>query len=247
MQETFIEELKAYREPVHHLLGDGLSPTHPSGNALLYESHAAQIVQDMGYEPGLTRIYEALDILRAGIGLYNRKPPPATDPQAHDDYTGAAAINPASAANIVLRGETMGWVYDNRRPYATFWKAIAWIGRGSQSISYLKYWHARLPGQIQHYQIGARQSPSVLGWLSWMGSIMWTVRKPSNESGWLLDYLKLRTGIKHFPTHWAVKVASWWYKRQLNKHYSGCISHVYAVYFGAEHPLARYSAWPKKH
>lgn len=251
LAQLFIQELKGYREPRWGLLGDGFKPKDPSGNSLLYESHAAWIWSDlMRYEfkRPHKEFHRVVGLLEGNRdGTFYRKPPEAfRDDQSHDDYTGVASAFGFYAFQIAIRGTFKGWFYDSWRPEVGFWQAVKEILTRKKSISYLKFWHARLPGQIQHYKISANQSPSHLGWLLWLGSIVWTTRRQGNESGWLLDYLKLRVALHYFPENIYVRIANKWFIRQLNKYYFGNINRVYAVYFGAEHPLARYSSWPTK-
>jgi hypothetical protein len=242
----FLEALKEYREPTWGLLGDGLNPADPSGNALLYEAHAAWIYRDLtGCNFAHEDFYKAVGLLRAGGGLLYRKPPSKYhDEQTHDDYIGVASAGFSVADGIRQHGESHGWFYDCWSPETTFWKALKRIATRVEPWRYLSNWHGRFPGLKEHYLISAGQKPSLWGWMKWIASIAWTVREKGNESGWLLDYLKLRIANEKYPFHWAVVLANKVYKLGLNEHYNGHISEVYRVYFGPNHPLARWSAWP---
>jgi hypothetical protein len=200
---AFIEELKDYREPVYGLLGDGIKPTTPSGNALLYEAHAGFIYDDLnGVGPAhFVAFYKAADLLAVNsgqlavdIGLLNKKPPPAADFQTHDDYIGCAAYSRSCALKIVEHGKAHGWVFDNRTPSLTFWQALK-TGR-------LEAWHGRFPGLVAHYLIASGEDPGFLHWLMWLGTIFNVTRSQGDESAWLLTYLKVRAAERMFPDHW---------------------------------------------
>lgn len=249
---NFLKALEKYRDARFHLLGDGPNPVDPSGNTILYECHALLIYNDLKHAFNNIGMYwiecypeyrEMLKELTVASGLYRRKPRSDED-QAHDDYTGLAFSLGSVAVTIYKRGLETGFYYDWKQPNKTLKQTLINIIKRKEPVTNLKFWHARLPGQAQHYGIGCGKSPSLFGWLLWLGSILFTIRKPNEESGWLLDYLKLRTALIWFPSHWAVKIAKWAFVKQLNKHYFGSISRVYGVYFGPNHPFARYSSWP---
>jgi hypothetical protein len=238
MIDTFKASLDAYRDKTHGLLGDSIAPEHPSGNALLYESHAAIIARDLGDNIWLP-FYKAADLLKKETkeGLFRRKPIPADDFNTHDDYVGVAAYSPSEARKIHRYGYMNSWVYDHRYPGMGWWKALF--------TGHIDAWHARFPGLIEHYLISSNNEPSIKGWVAWYLSIWWTTRNKGNESGWLLDYLKVRSAARLFPKSFFVKSAVSRYVKQLEKHYGGNIKNVYSVYFGATHPFASYSHWPR--
>lgn len=246
---SFKTELARYRDPKYGLLGDGINPVDPSGNALLYEAHAAQITTDAANGAlglVLVDLNKAINLLKVKPGLFRRKPKPAKDKQSHDDYIGVAAVSWRCADQIAERGEARGWFFDNHAPNASFGKACYWVLRGWKPLSYLwDFWHGRFPGFIQHINIAALQPPGKVGWLIWLASIWWSCRSKGNESGKLLDYLKVRTAEQVYPEHWATKRAVEVYVNCLNNHYDGNVSSVYAVYFGPTHPFALYSDWPR--
>lgn len=155
MNKAFLEALKAYRDPQYNLLGDHMTPANPSGNALLYESHAARIYKDLVSNYILNsnyvtdgfcchpEFYDAVKLLQVTPGLLRRKPLPSQDEESHDDYVGVSSVSPTNAMYIALRGRIRGWLYDTWRPNATFCKAIKWIVCRYKPISYLKFWHGR--------------------------------------------------------------------------------------------------------
>jgi hypothetical protein len=244
---SFVEDLKDYREPLYGLLGDMKHPEDPSGNSLLYEAHAVWIARDLaGLNYASASFYRATNLLQAAIGLYYRKPLPAHDDETQDDYIGIASASTVQAGRIVARGIQRGWFFDTWSPNTGFRDALKLLLRRVEGIKYLGCWHRRFPGLVPHYKISAGFNPGFFGWLTWSLSILWTIRKRGNESGWLLDYLKLRAADRLFPTNLAVRLVRKAFISQLNRHYFGNVANVYVTYFGVTHPLARYSSWPSK-
>lgn len=245
--EDFLIALKVYRDPKYGLLGDSVYPNDPSGNALLYEAHAARVVKDK-IPSGIphSEFYMALNILEAAPGLFMRKPLPAKDPQTHDDFIGATALNFSAAVEVYCRGVTKGWWYNNLNPEESFWQGIKNILLMKSSISSIDFWHGRMPGVPQHYMLAAGVDPGVLGWLTWLLSIFWSTKDRGNESGWLLTYLQVRTASERFPGSKWITTAESRFRSQLDKHYGGDVANIYAIYFGPYHPFASFCHWPVK-
>lgn len=244
--DLFLEKLREYRDPIHDLLGDMPAPLDPSGNALLYESHAAWIVKDYN-KLGLhhSHFYNVLQKLTMASGLLNRKPLPAKDPQTHDDYIGAVSVCSAFGLYVYRRGREKGWWYNNLQPNQTFWQGVANVVLGRAPISSLDFWHGRMPGVKQHYMLSAGVDPGKLGWLSWLLSIWWTTRKPGNESGWLLTYLMIRTAEELCPNRKWTEWAASRFLKKLHEFYGGTVQELYVRYFGPNHPLSLTACWPK--
>jgi hypothetical protein len=232
---TFQEAVAQYSDAKYGLIGDGLNPTDPSGNSMLYEGHYALVGRHVGLSSWTLgfNIGRAYQLLEVKPGLINRKPG-ATDPEAQDDYIGltAAAVfadDRAYAQRVVSYGRANGWNYDNLSPDSN-----SIIDKLNQ---HFRYWHARLPGLTQHYKYCAGDELSQLGKLLWLAGAVGPALFHNGASGMLLSLLKIKAAPDNRYTRIAKRVFQW----RLNRSYGGTIQGLYAAYFGEAHPFAVFS------
>lgn len=242
---SLYSELQQYRDPMWGLLMEAPERAHPSGNAMLYEAHALYVASLVSKPTGanVNRFLSTYGAVIEDQGLIRRKPRSDED-QSHDDYTGLAYglswYDRSLVKAILTFGRNHGWFYDWKAPLrlGSISSYFALAGRIIESKGrYLKFWHRRLAGQIEHYKLCAGEHLNALEWAVWLGSIVFT--NPQNTSGFLLDELKIAAAKEAGHSNLAVRLADKWRKRGLEKVYSGRLSVAYAYYFGKRHPFAR--------
>lgn len=226
-----MDALIPYRDTKYYFIGDGEYPSDPSGNSALYEGHVVAL-SDGEYINNLNYIYSLLKVVP---GLINRKPN-ASDRQTHDDYTGLA-LKSIIADDIVEYGKANYGFYDNNNPN----KSLGWyLKTVINNPEYLiRFNHYIRPGQRAHYRMMAGHKISLLSALIWSGSIITTSRNKQNESGKLLDYLKL-WGALTYAEHQNTlvqRIILWTAKYFYSK---VDIKETYRIYFGNKHPFYIY-------
>lgn len=221
-----------YQDPNYALFGDGVFPKDPSGNGILYLGHFVLIGRHVGVPEerlnslSLTHYFKVL----VRNGLINRKPL-SLDPQYHDDYTGLVYTRRDLALAVLDHGRSSNWNYNNLAPQAN--SVFDIVKQGA------RFWHRRMPGQIEHYKICAGESLDVLEKILWMASIVSTALWGKGASGMLLDLLKLKAAES--PKSLSYRIAKYFFQRRLNKEYGGKVQNPYRAYFGELHPFTVYA------
>lgn len=235
---SFDDALKPWQSP-YGLLSDYYGSGAPSGNGVLYMGHYALIKAHLGEPLNDRAIFDTYRLVKAEhnnvayYGLIDRKPG-APEPEAHDDYTGLVFANKQAAFEVLHYGRCNNWNYNNTDPEANSLLDII-----KQKA---RFWHRRLPGQIEHYKLANGEGLSQLEWALWTASIVATALFSSGTSGMLMDLLKIkladRQGHDNVYTQTAKAAFNW----RLNKSFSGQVQMLYAEYFSMQHPFAQYSA-----
>lgn len=242
---SLYSDLQQYRDPMWGLLMEAPLSVAPSGNAVLYEAHALYVTGLVSKLTGanVNRFLSTYGAVIEDQGLIRRKPRSDED-QSHDDYTGLAygltRYDRTLAKAIVTFGRNHGWFYDWKAPLrlGSISSYFTLAGRIIESRGrYLKFWHRRLAGQIEHYKICAGERLNTLEWAVWLGSIVFT--NPQNTSGFLLDELKIAAAKDAGHDNLAVRLADKWRINGLRRVYSGKLSVAYSYYFGKDHPFSR--------
>lgn len=228
---TYEVSLNNYVDSKYEMFGDEIFPDDPSGNNILYLGHFVLIGRYVGVPEHrmnsfvLTRYF----MVEVKQGLINRKPN-ARDPNYHDDYTGLAYTRRDLAQAILDHGRNNNWNYNNVEPSKNSIRDII--------RQRAKFWHRRMPGQIEHYKLCAGEPLSRLEEVLWAASIISTAIWGKGSSGMLLDLLKLKAAEN--PNSLPYQIARYFFKRRLAKEYEGKIENLYKEYFGERHPFTVY-------
>lgn len=227
-RDELLALIDTYRDPIYGLLGEHPHPEHPSGNAALYEGHVHYLLGE-----STKSLVDLFCLLEAAPGLINRKPN-STDEQTHDDYTGLSLSRALSIDFLNYGNNNLGF-YDNNNPNMSKWWYLKQV---IKSPRYMRFNHFIRPGQRAHYKFGARLTSSVgpLEMLLWSLSIITTALTKDNESGKLLDNLKLYVANR------CLRDMSWWQKKLLQFTWTFFYKRVnikecYRIYFGESHPF----------
>ena len=204
----------------------------PDGNAILY-CGVAMAIKDLYEEPDdgdWLWVAEIYRVCRKEIGLLTRGPHKFNDFETHDDYVGMCYLslrtNIAIAASIVGYGKTHSWMYDN-------------TGTVSKSIlGWLRCWHRKFAGQVEHYKICAGEKLNLFEQIWWcLGFISLGKR---TESGIQLDWLKYRAYRASPNKYWLCdRAASLWQNMIINR-YPNLMGDVFGIYYGPNHVFTRW-------
>lgn len=202
------------------------------GNTVLYCGVAMMIKTT--YEPAddgdwiwLQNVYREA---RKHRGLLTRGPHKKDDHQSHDDYVGLCAgisctETPNIAADVVALGRSRKWVFDNS-------------GISNSLRGWLRCWHARLPGVVQHYKICAGVE------LSWFDRFWWflgTFGIRKGMSGQQMRWLRIRAYRGSAgPRYWLLDLGSKLWETRLRRRHPNLMGDVFAEYYGPDHPFTRW-------
>jgi len=202
-----------------------------SFNGVLYTSEYIVLLKRLGQLTPSAQLQWATALTKVTLapGLIERTPTYNAQ-EGPDDYIGYLAagkyINSKDAIDVWNYGLTHYGAFNNTYPGKWSWTAFLW----------------RQPQLVAHTLYAANKSPGGLLQLVWAGTIALSCwREPiTNTSDRILAWLLIETWDgKGWLNKWAVKL---WSKRLL-RDYSGGMTTVAAIYFGPNHPLAKY--WPE--
>lgn len=228
MKPSFLEEILQYI--VYDPLVSNQPGQQPDGNAVLY-CGVAMVVKcidspaDEGDYLWMSAVYRDA---RKTRGLLTRGSHKANDHEAHDDYigfcAGAQLAHPVFAAEVVGYGRSHKWVYDN-------------TGISKSVSGWLRCWHARFPGCVQHYKLSALEGLNLFDRLWWaIGMIQfgWS------ESGQQLRWLKYRAYTAQKNRYWLCDRAAAMWENRLRRRCPNLMGDVFAAYYGPGHIFSRW-------
>lgn len=225
----FIQEMLPYI--VYDPLVSNRPGEQPDGNAVLY-CGIAMVIKciysklDEGDFAWFSAVYRDC---RKSRGLLTRGSHKANDYESHDDYigfcAGAQLAHDTWAAEVLGYGATHGWVYDNS-------------GISGTLSGWIRTWHVRFPGQVQHYKLCARRPLGLLDRIWWAIGM---VSLGASESGYQKRWLKYRAYKNQDLRYWLCDMAAAMWENGLRKRYPNLMGDVFAIYFkDTNHPFARW-------
>lgn len=205
----------------------------PDGNGILYAGTYGLLYSKLFGEYGLAAEHSALlyrnSYLREKPGVLTRGPHKWGDPQTHDDYIGLctlSAMGGGGAATAVYQHGKRNWWF--------YFRSGGWRDRFN-AIFY------RIPGVVQHIKMCAGERLTALdSFMLAVGLYFNSFTKKSSTSGkivkWHMASIYLRGSQKNWLCDWAVQK---WIEALMEK-YPGGMGEVFEIYYGPDHPLAKW-------
>lgn len=155
-------------------------------------------------------------------GLYKRYPD-CTGNNSVDNLVAAAFASKAQALLIYIRGKKMHWSFDVENPDEFSWR----------------YWYGRFIGFSPFIKMAAGASIGLVGQLLWsLACIFSALSSKQNTSDKLLQYLMNRIVGGRY---WLCDRAMEFWRKIMARKYPGGMRDVYAIYYGPDHPFAKYA------
>lgn len=211
----FLIDLAAYREPLTKAVSVHKNPPDYScDNGIDFTAVAIRVGARIGAQiTGFKRMCVMYEARESGEFMRH---PTATTSMSWDDHTSAAAMSSWLAWRILRYGQTHNWTWD---------------------VGTKKLW--RLPIFVPTVKAGTIGSINIL-WQAW-ASIAYIANcfegaehTSGKKSLWVAQEALYGSGFL------ITKVIDLWRWAQM-KRYPGGIQDVFKVYFGPDHPIARYS------
>lgn len=200
-----------------------------SDNGVLFTSEAMVIAKRTGT---LTEALKAEWIANISHcfqepGLLSRAPG-STEQDSVDNMVGfgagASVCLPAAAEIVLTYGKNHWGVFNNKNPGK--FTGESWLWRQPQLVAHLYFASGMMP-----------PLPLQLAWAAAISTSCMTAKKTDADSR-ILSWLMIET--MNYRSSICNKAAGIWTSRLLNDYENG-MQQVFEIYFGKDHPIARYS------
>jgi hypothetical protein len=198
-------------------------PDHSTDNALLYSATYLVLSGDLQYENAFIDFVRACEVQP---GIYHRYPGDPGD-NAHDDLTGIAVaaklFGLPFARDIHSYGARHGWCWNVQSP-----------GQFDR-----RYFWPRIFDFEPTIKAAAGAKITFFDQVLYALALTWNTREAKEEtSGKCLIYLKNKVmDGQGWLSNWAIR----YWRRKMLELYPGGIRDVYAIYFGPDHPFAKFA------
>lgn len=159
-------------------------------------------------------------------GVYNRNQN-RPDAQAHDDYIGIVAASYFLQSDfhreVLDHGENNNWTFDNT----------------DNDIVEINSYFSRFPDFVPFVRAANGKSPSLWEQVLFAIAILVSAFSDKNEtSGKILKWLEIQT-IRN--KYFIIDSAIFFWKKMIFKKYPNGMGDVFGIYFGKDHPFAKYT------
>lgn len=182
-------------------------------------SAEAKLVAGWDIWPQYVSFYKACEV---EPGLICRYPGKESNGISQDEMIGAATLDAAAAECIYQYGQKHWWYYDVSKNGFSLSK---WMGRFIDFKPYIKH--------------AARFKLNIFQQLAWtVGTIITTFSSYDNTSSKLLKWVQLKK-MEH--NYYLCDLAIIFFRWKMSRQYKNGLKDVMGIYFGPNHPLAKYA------